>query len=329
MLSPKVLEMVHDAINRRPLIVEGANGSLGLSIRRVLDDLNIIPSHLLLTTYSAPPDHEWSRLACPTEHLSASSENFLQKKLRIISTFPDKRSVIFGSGYGRPKEFLQNPHDAVVANTQELLCYRDVSDIEFFAYLSSSEVYSGLSFDADEESPLPTSPQHPRSLYIESKRIGEAILYNAISPICRRSASYRVALALPPKLLRNDTRVFADLARSALEVGLVQLNGGENLIRQYQYGPNAAYKLLGSLVNGRHNLYNNAGSHVVTLGDLARTVARVCNVRCVIHQTLSDNSSPPSVRLTTRRIDQDSEYSHALEKTFEDYVREIINDQAC
>jgi nucleoside-diphosphate-sugar epimerase len=162
-------------------------------------------------------------------------------------------------------------------------------------------------------------------VYIESKRLGEAIVNNLISKISHRYAIYRVALATPPMLLPNDNRVLSDLINSAISNGIVRLKGGAEFIRQYQYGPNAVYKMLGSLVNGSNNLYINAGSHVLTLGDLAQIISCIFNVPLVIDTMLHDHTAPPVVLLDTSRIDRESEYINSLECSFESYIRKIAN----
>jgi len=176
-----------------------------------------------------------------------------------------------------------------------------------------------------EDVTLPTSPQHPRGIYIESKRLGEAIVSNLISKNATRVASYRIALATPPRLLNNDHRVLADLITSAKENNKVILNGGQKLLRQYQYGPNAIYKILGSISNGTSNLYNNAGSHILTLGELAKLIGKVFNVDVEIKENIQDSSSPKVVNINSERINFESGYLLDKEEDFFSYLNRIVN----
>jgi len=96
-------------------------------------------------------------------------------------------------------------------------------------------------------------------------------------------------------------------------------------VRQYQYGPNAAYKLLGSLANGENRLYINAGSHVLTLGELANIVSKIFDVPLEVEAKLEDSTSPPVVLLDSTRIDLDSGYLKSKEKSFESYIKEMID----
>ena len=162
----------------------------------------------------------------------------------------------------------------IEANILTLLKYSQYENIGSFAYISTSEIYAGIDGDIDENSFTKSKPQNSRGVYVESKRLAEAIVSNILSKKINRTASFRVALAFPPRCIEGDTRVLADLISSGKK-GIVTLNGGAEYIRQYQYGPNAAIKILSAIANGESSLYNNSGSHITTLGDLAKLVSKI------------------------------------------------------
>lgn len=326
MLNEMVLRGIRTTLDSRPLVIEGANGSLGLSFAYVLKELNIRPSSILLTTNSSNPSAEWLFWRDRVTAIKSSEPSFYADRANWIRSQRQAIFVIYGAGYGRPNLFLSDPLSVIRANVESLLGYTEIRNISHFAYLSTSEVYSGHDGMVNEETPLTSFTSHPRAIYIESKRMGEAIVAQLISKKTKRAASYRIALAIAPRLLDSDHRVLADLIRSAITTHRVTLKGGASFVRQYQYGPNAAYKLLGSMVNGKSSLYNNAGSHVITLGELARSVSSLFNADLEIDEANIDDSAPRTVRLCTQRIDSESRYIHARELALKDYISKIINN---
>ena len=328
MVSPLVSKKIYDTYNNRPFVLEGANGSIALSILKVFQELNIIPNRVLLTTASSDLENEWKKSGYEITHLRFMDSEFYKKKEEYLTLLPEVTNVIYGAGYGRPNKFLGDPEAVIKSNVHSLLKYCQTGPFNTFAYISTSEIYTGSPSEVNEDSPFSSSPQHPRSVYIESKRLGEAIITHLVCKKFKRAAIYRTALATPPRMLRNDQRVLSDLIRSAKNEGIVSLKGGSELIRQYQYGPNAAYKMLGSLVNGISPMYINAGAHIVTLGELAQIVARIFKVPYEIESSTIDSSSPQLVLLNFSKINYDSQYTEDQEKDLEFYLRKIVDNSS-
>ena len=63
---------------------------------------------------------------------------------------------------------MKNPEAVLDANIHNLIPYKFLN-IKSFAYISSSEIYSGIKGEAFETSLLPTSPQH-QEVYILRQR---------------------------------------------------------------------------------------------------------------------------------------------------------------
>ncbi|MDC0166170.1 NAD-dependent epimerase/dehydratase family protein [Gammaproteobacteria bacterium] len=323
MIDKSLLKDIKTNIEKHLFVFEGANGSLGLSFLKFLKDNDIKPFRLLLTSYSSNLDTDWKTLDCPITHLKACDNNFYDERKATIQSY-DNPNVIFASGYGRPNKFSANPTSVISANIDSLLGYKGLN-INFFGFMSTSELYTGHTSNVDEKAPLLSMPDHPRSIYIESKRLAEAIVHRMFSKTINRVAIYRVALAFPPKILQNDNRVLSDLINGGIKNGIVTLNGGANLIRQYQYGVNSIYKILGSMYAGNSLLYNNSGPHILTLGDLAKSVASILNVDCIINDENKDSTSPKAVLIDNSLINKESMYKQNLEKNLEYYLKLMIN----
>lgn len=323
MIEQSVFANIRNNIESNLFVFEGANGSLGLSFLKFLTDNRIRPFKLLLTTYASDLDADWMALQCEIIHLKAADQNFLHERARMIKGH-EKTSVIFASGYGRPNKFSSDPTSVIHANIDSLLGYSNL-EIDFFGFMSTSELYTGHTSNVDETALLLSRPDHPRSIYIEAKRLAEAIVNNILSKNIKRVAIYRVALAFPPKMLLDDHRVLADLINGGLNKKVVTLNGGANLIRQYQYGLNAIYKILGSLYAGDSILYNNSGSHILSLAELAECVASILKVDCIINDKNKDTTSPKAVLIDNSLINRESSYDERREDSLEDYLRSMIN----
>jgi nucleoside-diphosphate-sugar epimerase len=328
MIIDSFRKKMYELYNDRPLILEGANGSLGLSFAEVFFNEKIIPSTILLTTYSSDIHPIWHKIRSDLVHIKTIEDpDFFKRNNIIKGSFGNSGiNIIFASGYGQPNKFLNDPISIIHANILTLLKYSEYKNIESFAYMSTSEIYAGVDSDIDENSFTKSKPQNSRGVYIESKRLAEAIVSNILSKKIKRTASFRVALAFPPRCIEGDTRVLADLISSGKK-GIVTLNRGAEFIRQYQYGPNAAIKILSAIANGKSSLYNNSGSHIISLGDLAKLISKILNVDMNIKNNLTDNTAPTSVIINHDLIDSESGYLKEDEKTLEEYLMQAIQSE--
>ena len=314
------LTIIRDELSRLPLVVEGASGSLGLSILKVLRDLSIRPKSLVLTTNSTAISKDWQNVSDDILHLRRLNDDFSDRLSDALRR--NEFNLIFAAGYGQPAKFMENPKGAIESNSDHLLFYKDY-EINYLAYMSTSEIYSGINGEAFEDSQPVSTPKDTRSVYIEAKRLGEAITHNILSHSAKRHAVYRIALAFPPQLIPGDNRVLADLVAGGKNNGRVVLNGGAEYFRQYQYGPNAILKVLGSLVFGHSNLYNNSGSIYLTLGQLAKEVAEILRVPVEITSG-NEAGAPAIVNINSQRIKIESRYEASHELSLGEYLREII-----
>lgn len=328
MIISSFRKKMYELYNDKPLILEGANGSLGLSFAEILFEEKIIPSLILLTTYSSDINPIWQKVCSNIFHIKNVDDLDFQKRNEIIKGFSSKSvvNVIFASGYGQPNKFLNDPFSVIEANILTLLKYSQYKNVGSFAYISTSEIYAGIDGDIDENSDTKSKPQNSRGIYIESKRLAEAIVANILSNKINRTASFRVALAFPPRCIEGDTRVLADLISSGKN-GVVTLNGGAEYIRQYQFGPNAAIKILSAMANGKSTLYNNSGSHIITLGNLAKLISKILDVELDIKSNLIDASAPVSVIINHDLIDSESGYLKENEKSLEEYLMKAIKSE--
>jgi nucleoside-diphosphate-sugar epimerase len=322
----RVLNDIKEFYDNRPLIIEGANGALGVSALYFFSQFEIRPSSVLLTTRNSLPDLErWRKIAESVEHVRINGTNSEHDfAARLANGDFENGNVLYMAGYGQPKKFLEDPSGIISANVTRLMSYKFSVDLNSFAYISSSEIYGDTETPVNEESPLLSNPASKRGIYTESKKLGEAITLNLLGPVARRVACYRVALAFPPEQINDDSRVLADLIKSGLEIGQIVLKGSGSFLRQYQYGPHAIAKIAGSMACGSAVIYNNAGRHVVTLEDLAKIVAEIMGLPCDIVDSCESLGAPKGVRLLHDLIDDESSFLEQSTESFSELLRASI-----
>ena len=180
----------------------------------------------------------------------------------------------------KSKDMAAKPADVMsvsAGGTQNMLELARRIDCKGFVYLSSMEVYGqGLGGDTDETMLGYIDLLNPRSCYPESKRFCETLC-----------AAYHAQYGVPVKIARlaqtfgagtpkDDTRVFAQIARSVV--------GGQNIVLHtegksrgnYCYTSDAVRGLLSILLKGKsgeaYNIANPAAS--ATIREMAELAAR-------------------------------------------------------
>lgn len=327
MLSSASIKKIKKIYHNNPLIIEGANGSLGLSFLSIFKEFKIQPKKLILTTKSSKIDKDWKNFDKSLVHLTSNNKNFFNSRKKYLTNLK-KVNILFCAGYGRPNIFLNDQKGVIEANILNLIEYTKYKNIKTFAYMSTSEVYSGVSGSVTEKSKLITSPDHPRGIYIETKRLSESIISNILSKNIHRSASFRVALAFPPKLLKYDNRVLSDLISNAKKNGYVSLKGGSNFIRQYQYGPHCALKILAAMAYGKSNLYNNSGNFILKLGDLGKLISKILKIKFIdMNKKNNDVTAPKKVLVNSNLLNKEIGYQIKKEKKLEYYLTKMISSK--
>ena len=301
--SDTSLHKIHSNLHQKPFVVEGANGSIGTAVAIILDCLGIQPDPLFVTTYSSNPNKYWRVFKNLNLFRLEDGFNSFRKNLVKIEGL----NVFYAAGYGQPSKFDSDMTGVVKTNINQLIFYKQIKNGANFAYMSTSEIYSGVKGSPNENSSVISSPQQRRGIYIESKRLGEAITENLLDNFKRR-ASYRVALAFPIQYSPNDSRLLADLVKKAKKNKKIHLTNGSSYLRQYQYSPFAVVKILGSLFLGKNNLYNCGGEYTLTIGELGQKISDILNVPFSQEEQDINDGAPTSVMIKSDLINKDSEF---------------------
>lgn len=194
--------------------------------------------------------------------------------LDFCRSLPNADIIIHAAGYGQPSLFMGDKLNTIRVNTfaTDILLSK-LNKNGRFLYISSSEIYSGSDRYPYIESEYGcTTPQHPRSCYIEGKRCGESLCM-AYAEKGYDVKIARVSLAYGPCFKRGDKRVIYDFIEKARK-GNIDLIDSGSAQRVYCYVSDAVELLWKIMLNGKEIVYNVGGDSQITIRNLADMVAK-------------------------------------------------------
>lgn len=197
----------------------------------------------------------------------------------FVNTLPKVDYIIHAAGYGQPGKFMADPIKTLKINTVATFeLFQHLKKGGSFLFLSTSEVYSGLTKPPFNESQIGSAnTNHPRASYIEGKRIGETIC-NEYRKLGINAKSVRVSLVYGPGTKRKDARVLNNFIEKALTTGEIELLDKGKAKRTYCYISDAAEMFWKILFFGKEPLYNVGGTSRVTIAELAQLIAKQTGV---------------------------------------------------
>lgn len=262
------------------ILLTGATGLVGTSI------LNILSRIAKRNNFKAEV------FTCSTSDLQNLSDfKILNPKHQILDLTSSlgeisKRRydfIIHAGGPAQPMDFMQRRKETYLINsivTGELLDL--VESDGKFVFISSSELYSGLSENHFSESQIGSSlPSHPRACYIEGKRAGEMYVDWGRDE-GKQSSSLRLSYTYGPGSKAGDTRVINQIIESAIKHGQIHLKDRGSTVRTNLYIDDAAQMILSVLLNPLRSVYNVAGVKTSTIKDIAELVAILTQSQLVL-----------------------------------------------
>ncbi len=197
----------------------------------------------------------------------------------FLERLPPAHIIIHAATYGQPGLFMENALATLKLNTKAIFAlFEKLSPGGQFLFLSSSEVYSGLTNPPYSEDQIgTTNTMHPRSCYIEAKRCGEVIC-NAYRNKGIDAKSARLCLAYGPGTRPADKRVINSFIEKALlEKVILLLDQGE-ADRTYCYIADAVHMMWRILLEGTAAVYNVGGISSTTIVRLAQLIGKLLDV---------------------------------------------------
>ena len=279
-LSNKILVegLIHDLnFTGRSILLTGASGVIGrqwIEIFNLAEDLGFSPDRIVASSMTGRFSHDL-RLPKSLEVLAGdiASSNLLEN-------YANFDLIIHGAGYGQPGRFLSDPESTIRINTSVVhSLLRKLAPGGLFVFLSTSEIYLGSA------SPLP-SEQHSggsltsdlRATYVESKRLGEAILYSENRRNNVDFRIFRVGLAYGPGFRENDQRVLTEFFRKAISDGVINLLDDGSATRRYVFSEDAVILMALAMSRGIPGVYNIGGIEETSILNLAKLISEVYKV---------------------------------------------------
>ena len=197
----------------------------------------------------------------------------------FLESLPQADVIVHAATYGQPGLFMENAQATLKLNTTATFALLDKLLPEGqFLFLSSSEVYSGLTNPPFDEKQIgTTNTTHPRSCYIEAKRCGEAIC-NAYRTRGIAAKSARLCLAYGPGTRAGDKRVINSFIEKALREKAIHLLDRGEAKRTYCYISDAIYMMWRILLEGKDPIYNVGGTSSTTIAGLAQLIGKLLDV---------------------------------------------------
>jgi UDP-glucuronate decarboxylase len=296
------------------VLVTGCTGILGFALATILKSLG-----------ACVYGHARNLDVHSSKKLASEGVNLINKSLiDYLSTSTEPFDyIVHCATYGQPSKFDEEIFELIRLNTEVL--YRCLGKARKVLYASTTEIYSGLIGECTESMSGNILPSNPRALYVESKKIGEALVSKS-----KNGVSCRIALAAGPFPQLNDQRAIYEIVRRALLNKKVTIRGGANFLRQYQYSFACAFKMLLVLDASEHDVYNIAGPYKMSIEQLARDIALKLNMPFFNENTdvdLHSLSAPPEVNISTDRFDKEFIFYKDIDPSYDEFLDEII--QVC
>jgi len=304
--NSRVIEVLHSIRGARCLIT-GANGIIGYALTRLLDSYANVD------------------LTLATRKAFFQGGDFVSDNVAMINYDNVRREkfdyIFHCATHSQPTMFLKEWQSTVRLNTDFLLLLLDCTKARL-VYMSSTEIYSGLRKQAGEGDSGISMPQHPRGIYIESKRLAEAICNTSGVAHC-----LRIAPTAGPYAGKSDTRLIFELIRRAFVEKKLSLRGGYSHVRQFQYSGASALRILVGGVSGGMPLYNCAGPYILTIEDLARSIAEFLAVP--YFRGGGDpqvNGASDFVSVSMERFNSEFPELCSIDPSFNDFLSWLVED---
>lgn len=295
--------------NKTVLII-GANGLIGTYLVYMLHIANMVEAagiKIIAVSKSSP---------CKSlQAIFDSNYEFRAIDLNKVDDYELQQKVdyiIHGATYAQPGKFLRNYLDTIHLNTDvtEKFLQKAKEDGARLLFLSSSEIYG----DPDEKN-IPTQEDFPglcstvsiRSIYSESKRMGETLCfaYKNFEGVDAKVA--RVAMTYGPGVKLNDERVLGQFLKQALnEKKIVMLDDGSK-VRTFCYVADCVLMLINILLYGTDFVYNVGNKDSISIRKLAEEICSLTGSTLAVEvtQLLPEQNikvSPERVELDIKKI---------------------------
>lgn len=300
----------------KKILVTGASGLIGINLLMSLKEFSSkkskkdVPVIIAIFNREVP---DYFKEIINFENLQIQKGDITD--IYFVNSLENVDYIIHAAGYGQPGKFLQDKIKTIAINTTATMSLlKKLNSDGKFLFISTSEIYSGLSDTPFKESQVgTTNTTHPRSCYIESKRCGETICHTYYE-MGKKVKSARLSLAYGPGTKAGDTRVLNSFIEKGL-IGKIEMMDQGKAKRTYCYVRDAVEIMWNILLFGRNPIYNVGGFSVTTIASLAKKIGKSLNAKVIMPKKDQKITGAPS----NVRLDM-SEVSKEFKKDKKDYV---------
>jgi len=213
------------------------------------------------------------------------NRNFKFKKHNVIKPLPirfSKVDYIFHlASPASPVGYMQNSIETILVNSMgslQLLEYCRKRQTKFL-FASTSEVYGNPQVHPQPETYWGhVNSFGPRSCYDESKRLGEAIVYEYIHKYNVDARIIRIFNTYGPRLNENDGRVVSNLITQCLKGKDLTLYGDGSQTRSFCYVSDLVSGIWAAISreNTKGDVFNLGNPQETTIKDFAKVVLELC-----------------------------------------------------
>ncbi len=236
------------------------------------------------------------------------------RTMDLASAGPEELSgkadfIIHAATYAQPEKFTQNYSETLHLNVHatEALLKKAKADGAKLLFLSSAEIYGSpdlAHIPTKEDFEGLCSPLCVRSIYAESKRLGETLcfVYRNFEAVDAKIA--RVSMCYGPGVSVRDKRVLGQFLNQALTSGKITMLDDGIKERTFCYVADCVLMLLNVLLYGEDCVYNVGGGKRITIRQLAEEICLQTGSRLFVGS--EELLSPPTIRSSPDCIELDT-----------------------
>lgn len=316
-----------EKVRNKKILVTGANGFLGQYIVSLFSFVN-----------------KEIGLGCKIDAVSLNAPNKIISSLmgrdkninysRVDLSKPFKLEgydyIFHAAGYGQPAKFVDDPLSLVKINVDATASLLEASPKAIFVFFSSAEIYGEI---PPEKIPVREDfngncfLHTPRSVYAESKRLGEALCAAYKRKDGVNAKIVRISHVYGPGLPPHDKRVMSEFIRKASSEKSLKLLDEGKAMKTYGYIADVVSMILFVAFEGKEMVYNVGGKDSLSIFDLAKKIAKYFKIKVEAPKDSSQLShigkEPSIVKLDLSKIKREmkkfkfTQFSEGLTRTIE------------
>ena len=207
--------------------------------------------------------------------------------------------IIHAASNTSSASFVEKPvetFNVAVKGTENILNFAKEKSVESIVYLSSMEAYGNILEPRYlKETDLgDLDITKVRSSYPMGKRAAEVLCYSYAQEYEVPIKVVRLAQVIGSNVPYNDTRVYAQFARSIIEKRDIVLNTKAEAIRSNCYITDAVTGILTVLINGENGeCYNLANDYYSSISEIAQKLSLKFSSTNVVFNLNEQNKYPP------------------------------------